>query len=106
MDQNSNMTFREMLTRSVDPFKALLILVVVIDHNDVAHALFPATFRPLTFHVLGFLLLPFLVRQPRLSWMFVLDRFARYWVPYLSIMTVSSLLFWLLYHKGEAPSRA
>ncbi len=54
-----------------------LILVVVMDHNDVAHAMFPATFRPLTFHVLGFLLLPFLIRQPPFSWAFVFEPWRR-----------------------------
>ncbi len=94
-------TLKDALSGCIDPFKGLLMLVVVMDHNDVAHAMFPATFRPLTFHVLGFLLLPFLIGQSRLSKSFILDRFTRYSVPQFWILTVSALLLWVLHNHSE-----
>jgi hypothetical protein len=102
----ANRNLGDVLGGCIDPLKGLLILVVVLDHNDVAHALFPETFRPLTFHVLGFLLLPFVIKRPPLSRRFVLDRLARYWVPFLAIVTVSSLTFWLFYKGSARPVRA
>jgi hypothetical protein len=93
------------ITDYIDTFKGLLILVVIMDHNDVAHVVFPATFRPLTFHVIGFLILPFLVTVPRFSWGLVRDRFIRYWVPFAATMLVSSILFWVIYHRHEPMSR-
>lgn len=105
MSNDANKTLKDVLYGCIDPFKGLLILVVVMDHNDVAHAMFPATFRPLTFHVLGFLLLPFLIGHSRVSKPFILDRLARYSVPQFWILTVSALLLLALHHHSESFAR-
>ncbi len=91
-----------MLLPSLDPFKGLLILIVVLDHNNEAHALAHDIMAPLTFHVMGFLLLPFLVRETRLSPAFIRDRLVRYWIPQAFILTLASALYWIL-HARSAP---
>jgi fucose 4-O-acetylase-like acetyltransferase len=98
-------TLRETLHGSLDPFKGLLILIVVLDHNNEAHALIHDFMAPLTFHVLGFLLLPFLVRGARLSTEFALDRFLRYWIPQAFIVTLASILYWMLHRRSEPLAR-
>ncbi len=106
MSNAGGRTLETALEGSVNPSKALLTLVGVMDHNDVAHAKFPATFRPLTFHVLGFLLLPFVISQLRLSQRFIMDRLVRYWVPQFWILTISALLFWIMQRHSALNSHA
>ncbi|MFP5391783.1 MAG: acyltransferase family protein [Gammaproteobacteria bacterium] len=45
---------------NLDIAKGLLILLVVIDHNDFSRSLFPGFLLGLSFHVAGFLSIPFL----------------------------------------------
>ena len=90
------------LRAGVDPFKGLLILLVILDHNDQAHALLPRIMDPMTFHVLGFLLLPFLLPGPSLSKELIMDRFARYWIPHAFVVTLAALLFWMLYRRADS----
>ncbi|SHH42059.1 acyltransferase [Massilia sp. CF038] len=40
--------------------KGLLIILVIADHNEFTRSLFPEFFRGLTFHVVGFMTIPFL----------------------------------------------
>lgn len=75
--------------------KALLIVIVVMDHNDFLRQAWPGPFRPLTSHVLGFLILPFLVRAPRLEFASVRDRAVRYLVPFWWTLAACSLLYFV-----------
>lgn len=93
-------TLKAVLDRNVDSFKGLLIILVTFDHNDFFRELYPDLFGPLTFHVLGFLFLPFLLGQTKLSTQFVLDRIARYWVPFLFVLTLAACAHWWLYQPS------
>jgi len=95
-------TLADALRGCIDPFKGLLILIVVADHNNVAHAQLPDVFRPLTFHVLGFLMLPFVASLPPLSRAFVADRIARYWIPHAFVLTLAAIAYWTLRRHGDA----
>lgn len=47
--------------------KGLLIILVIADHNEYTRALFPEFFRGLTFHVVGFMAIPFLKAPGKLG---------------------------------------
>jgi fucose 4-O-acetylase-like acetyltransferase len=44
--------------------KGLLIILVVVDHNEFSRSLFPAFLLGMTFHVVGFMTIPFLKPPP------------------------------------------
>jgi fucose 4-O-acetylase-like acetyltransferase len=46
--------------------KGLLVLLVVVDHNDYSRSIFPRLLDGFTFHVVGFLMIPFL--RPAAAW--------------------------------------
>ena len=50
--------------------RGVLILAVILDHNDIIRNVRPVqdAFLPMTFHVTGFLFLPFLLPHKRVSW--------------------------------------
>ncbi len=78
--------------------KALLLLVVIADHNDWFRLLAPDLFRPLTFHVLGFILLACGFAREGLSKRFVADRAARYLVPFWWVLSGAAAVYYLLLH--------
>lgn len=86
-----------LLSRNADRVKAILIIVVVADHNDWLRSFFPSFFEPLTFHVLGFFLLSFSFSTKTWSSNFALDRIARYLIPFWWVLTASALAFNLTY---------
>ncbi len=47
--------------------KGVLIMLVIVDHNEFTRDLFPAFFKGLSFHVIGFMAIPFLKPAPRLG---------------------------------------
>jgi fucose 4-O-acetylase-like acetyltransferase len=94
---NDRHTLVDLVSRNADRIKGLLILVVVADHNDWLRRLAPEVFEPLTFHVLGFLLLAFTFGEKAWGLQFVLDRVARYLVPYWWALTAASLAFALAF---------
>lgn len=97
-------TFAEALQDRLDSFKGLLILVVVMDHNDLLRTLAPDLFRPLTFHVLGFLILPFQLPGKPISVKFLVDRLIRYLVPFWWVLALATILYSIVYRSGEALS--
>lgn len=84
-------------TVDLDVVKAILICMVVIDHNDFVREIFPDFFRCLNFHVIGFLTLPFMRPPIPLSKKNTFDRVIRYMVPFLVFsvpaFTMYSLIF-------------
>jgi hypothetical protein len=70
------------LSRVANRLKGLLIMVVVLDHNDWFRQLAPQVFGPLTFHVIGFFLLAFSFSEKSLSIDFIATRMARYLLPF------------------------
>lgn len=87
-------TLEDVLRSSLGRYKALLIILVVLDHSDILRMAAPDLFGPLTFHVLGFFLLPLLIDRAYLSGAFIADRFVRYYVPFLAVLALSSALYW------------
>ena len=74
-------TFSKKNQGGIDNFKGLLIIIVVMDHNDLMRALAPDLFKPLTFHVLGILALSFILPLKAASLQFFRDRLIRYFSP-------------------------
>ncbi len=67
--------------------KGILVLIVVVDHNDFTRALFRDFFEGLSFHVMGFLMIPFL--RPAAAWSRdYLSYLFRLYFPYFVIVTV------------------
>lgn len=87
---------------NADKIKAILVIFVVADHNEALRQIYPQLFAPLTFHVLGFLLLSFTFGTKYLSTRFILDRAARYLIPFWWVVTASSVLFSVLYLSKES----
>jgi len=100
-----NLLLAESLSRVSNKVKGILIVLVVIDHNDWFRQLSPQVFGPLTFHVLGFFLLAFSFGKKNLTYQFILDRIARYMVPFWWALAVTALAFTWVYQsqvKGAA----
>lgn len=72
--------------------KAVLILLVMFDHNEYAHQLFPLFLTGFAFHVLGFLALPLLRPAPALDWDYVGKIVCRYYYPFLLIVCAMAAL--------------
>lgn len=72
--------------------KAVLILLVMFDHNEYAHQLFPLFLTGFAFHVLGFLALPLLRPAPVLDWDYVSKIVCRYYYPFLLIVCAMAAL--------------
>jgi hypothetical protein len=76
--------------------KGLLIILVIFDHNEYAHQLFPDFLRGFSFHVLGFFALPFLreadsINLPRLRKMFFSYLYPFLW--FAGSMSIVTLFF-------------
>lgn len=79
--------------------RGILILAVILDHNDIVRNVRSVqdAFLPMTFHVTGFLFLPFLLPRKELSWGMVVNYGIRYLVPFLVALICYSLAFKLVY---------
>jgi len=75
----------------------------MLDHNDIIRnvAAVDAWFQPMTFHVTGFLLLPFLQPFKGLSYATARDHAIRYLTPFLFAVLVYSLAFHILVAPRE-----
>jgi hypothetical protein len=89
--------------RTYETIKGVLNFFVILDHNDILRTPREVQdlFLPMTFHVAGFLLLPFLGTPHRLSMRFVSDRAARYLVPFMMATIGYAALFHFLMSSGE-----
>jgi fucose 4-O-acetylase-like acetyltransferase len=81
---------------NLNVLKGLLIILVIADHNDFTRSLFPGFFLGLTFHVVGFMTIPFLKPAESIA----TQRFAHYvfrlYWPFLLITCALWLLVTLL----------
>jgi len=86
---------------NMDAVKGVLIFLVVLDHNDFVRALAPAFFSSLNYHVLGFIFLPFIKGRRGGGLTFGLNMLVRYFVPFATFYTISTVAFFILYRSGE-----
>ena len=77
------------------------MLFVMLDHNDIVRnvRLMNDVFKPLTFHVAAYLVLPFLMPPKRLAFGMVRDHAIRYLVPFLFALLGYALAYQIVY-KG------
>ncbi|CCQ72898.1 acyltransferase family protein [Magnetospira sp. QH-2] len=80
--------------------KGALIFIVILDHNEYVRNHFEYIFRPLNYHVLGFLFLPFLANSTRTDWPFYRDRLIRYLIPFAAFYTAASAINLLILSGG------
>jgi fucose 4-O-acetylase-like acetyltransferase len=80
---------------SYEAVRGILILVVIFDHNDIIRNVRSVQdwFLPMTFHVAGFLLLPFLIPPRRLSFEMIRDHAFRYLIPFIFAVVGYAILF-------------
>lgn len=76
--------------------KGLLIILVIFDHNEYAHQIFPDFLRGFSFHVLGFFVLPFFRSAENISLDKIKKMAVAYLYPYvwlsLGMLILSSIL--------------
>lgn len=81
-------------SQQIDALKGVLIVLIVVGHNPLVTGAFPGTFEALySFHVFGFLLLPFWFPVPPLSAALVRDRVVRYLVPHYAFYFAGAVVF-------------
>lgn len=71
--------------------KGLFILLVIMDHNDFARGIIPGFLQGFGFHVMGFMMIPFLRPANRIDGNFLQYLFRLYY-PYLAIVTFMSVV--------------
>lgn len=83
---------------NLDLLKGLLIILVIVDHNEFSRSLFPGFLYGMTFHVLGFMAIPFLKTPPKV---FTRDYaayvFRLYW-PFALVATGMAVVVWKNLH--------
>lgn len=78
-----------------DILKGLLIILVVIDHNDFSRSIFPDLLNGFTFHVVGFMAIPFF--KPAIPWGRDVWHYAlRLYYPYFLVVSAMSALLILV----------
>jgi fucose 4-O-acetylase-like acetyltransferase len=88
-----------------DATKGWMLLLIVLGHDSVLTARVPNLFPIVNnFHVLGFLLLPFVSTAPRASRALVVDRAVRYLVPYVVFALLATVAHRVLYSDGTTLS--
>lgn len=71
--------------------KGMLVLLVVLDHNEYVRSLFPRLLDGFSFHVLGFLMIPFL--RPAAAWSKdYLTYMFRLYFPFFVIVTLMAIV--------------
>jgi len=104
LDSRTKPTLAELVSAHSNRIKGILILFVAADHNDWFRALAPDLFKPLTFHVLGFFFLAFTFGSKVFSARLLLDRAARYLVPFWWALTFASVLFGAVLLSADHPT--
>ncbi len=85
---------------NLNVLKGLLIILVVVDHNDFSRQLFPGFLLGLTFHVVGFMTIPFLRPAHQLGSKEFADYVFRLYFPFL---LVTCALWTVVTVTGTAP---
>jgi fucose 4-O-acetylase-like acetyltransferase len=86
---------------NMNTLKGILIILVILDHNDFVRSIFPRFLDGFSFHVLGFMALPFLRPAQPLDRDFLQYLF-RLYHPFLVITTAMALVVALLGQAGPA----
>lgn len=87
---------------SVDAFKGLFIVFIVLGHVTLLSAAGPDFGRTLyAFHVYAFFFLPFLYPAKDFSLRDTADKAVRYLIPYFYFTTASAMLFFLMYRRND-----
>lgn len=76
---------------NLNALKGILILLVILDHNDFSRLFIAGFLYGFTFHVVGFMTIPFLKEAPRLDAKFMAYAFRQYY-PFFLVATVTALL--------------
>jgi len=71
--------------------KGMFILLVIVDHNDFARSIIPGFLKGFAFHVMGFMMIPFLRPAGPLDRRFMQYLFRLYY-PFLLITTIMSVI--------------
>lgn len=80
---------------NLNTLKGLLVLLVVVDHNDFSRSIFPGFLHGFSFHVVGFLIIPFL--KPAAIWSNdYLNYVFRLYFPFLVIATMTALIVFVV----------
>jgi fucose 4-O-acetylase-like acetyltransferase len=77
--------------------KGILILLVIVDHNDFSRSIFPGFLYGFAFHVVGFMTIPFLKQAPRLDKSMGAYLFRLYW-PFVVMTALMAVAAGLLGH--------
>jgi fucose 4-O-acetylase-like acetyltransferase len=81
----------------LNALKGILILLVIIDHNDFSRSIFPGFLYGFGFHVVGFLTIPFL--KPAPAWNRDMGPYLfRLYYPFFLIVTVLALVVGISRH--------
>lgn len=85
-----------------DVAKGVLISLIVAGHNTLINTYIPILNNIIySFHVFGFLFLPFIRDSNILNRKGIWDRFVRYMVPFFVFYTLSAILFLLIEKRGQ-----
>lgn len=90
-----------------DVVRGVLMVMVMLDHNDIVRNVRGVNqwFLPMTFHVAGFLLLPFIVRPRKLSGPMVRDHAIRYLTPFFFAVLFYAAAFHVVVAKDAFTSQ-
>jgi fucose 4-O-acetylase-like acetyltransferase len=91
------------LTRNqIDCTKGILIILIAAGHNTLLtsniHGLFQCLY---SFHIFGFLMLPFLFPTKPLSRRAIIDWAVRYLVPYVVFFLGAAVLYYVMFRRGH-----
>lgn len=86
-----------------DAVRGILLLTVILYHNDLVRSHLEPWFHPISFHVLGFFFLSFMSPPKAFDKTHVADYAIRYLVPYFVFYSAYLTLYCLVGHSVEDP---